>query len=209
MGAKQNSIAKSRKHQHDAILEEASKSGIRVVDVSVIGDPSVAGLAGSMIKAFLGGKVDVDDAQVFTLQSQGISHVYIQPYEGLSVVPGYHEATVNGSVATAATFTAKSFGRHRWLDSDGRQADVFNHNLALKRAVKSLKWKWQIGTSVIELPWTLRLTPTAEGTTHIVMRAGRYGGVTSYKIGMSVFLEVIHAVFAVIAEDAPFLHESS
>jgi hypothetical protein len=191
---------KARVRQRDGILEEAAKAGARVLDIAEMGSgASGSSVAGSMGKVFFGGKVSIDDAQVFTFDSQGFPHVYIQPYDGLNPVPGFHHATLAGNVGQSATLTAKAFGRKRWLDDNGESIESLNDNPILSMVGKTLEWKWKAGTTEIELPWTVKLSPAENGVTELTLRAGRYGGFTTFGVGIGVFLGLSRSVHTMLA----------
>jgi hypothetical protein len=54
--------------------------------------------------------------------------------------------------------------------------------------VRALQWEWAIGMGKVELDWTLQFRSTGSGHTHLVMQAGRYGGLTTYHVGFAQFL---------------------
>jgi hypothetical protein len=197
VGFSDKGAEKARNKQRDAIIEEASKAGARVVDISIAGDaPTGSSVAGSMAKVFFGGKVSIDDAQVFTFDSQGFPHVYIQPYDGMMAMPGFHHASVPGVLPAEAILTAKSFNRISWIDTQEDDIDGLNSNPVLGMATKTLEWKWKAGTAEIKLKWAVKLAPGNPGAIDITMRAGRYGGFTTYGVGVGVFLNLTRSVYS-------------
>jgi hypothetical protein len=195
MGLASHGLQKARTRQRDAIITEAAKAGSRAVNVTSIGnDPSVGDALGSMAKAFVGGTVSSDDSQVFTLDCQGFAHVYVQPYDGLNAMPGWHFATLPGSVPHAAVLRAFPLGRRGWVDRKDQPIDGLNSHPVVSSSVRSLEWNWRTGMVEIKLPWAIQMRPTGIGTTEIAMRAGRYGGVSTYGVGVAVFLQVARAI---------------
>jgi hypothetical protein len=195
MGKMSFGADKARTRQRDAIIAEAARAGARVINVTSEGnDPGAASVFGSMAKAFVGGTVSLDDAQMFTFDSQGFPHAYLQPYDGMNPMPGWHTATLPGSVPHAAMLAARSLGRTAWVDRSDNAIDGLNAHPVMSGAVKSLEWKWKLGTTEIKLPWTVQMRPTGVGTTEIAMRAGRYGGVMTYGVGVQVFLHISRAI---------------
>jgi hypothetical protein len=195
MGFASHGLEKARIRQRDAIIAEAAKAGARVINLSTMGDdPSASSALGSTAKAFIGGKVSMDDAQVFTFDSQGFAHVYMQPYDGMNPMPGWHLATLPGSVPHAALLRARSLGRTGWVDRSDQPIDSLDSHPVVSGAIRSVEWKWKVGMTEIKLPWTVQMRPTGVGTTEVALRAGRYGGVTTYGIGVAVFLNVSRAV---------------
>jgi hypothetical protein len=210
MGLMSQGIEKAHTRQRDAIVAEAAKVGTRVVNFGVVGDdPTTSGVLGSMAKVFVGGKVSIDDAQVFTFDSQGFQHSYMQPYDGMNPMPGWHFATLPGSVPQAAILAAKSLGRTGWFDRNDATVDGLNTHPAMVGVIGGLKWKWKLGTTEIKLPWTLQMRPTGTGTTEVAMRAGRYEGIMTCGVGVQMFLFVCSAVHMLtspaLVEGEPFI----
>ncbi len=195
MGMMSHGIEKARTRQRDAVIAEAGKAGARTMSVTSVGsDPTAGGVFGSMAKAFVGGSVSIDDAQVFTFDSQGFQHVYMQPYDCMNPMPGWHVATLPGSIPHAAILVARSLGRSEWVDRHDKPIDGLNTHPAIAGVSGGVQWKWKVGTTEIKLPWTLQMRPTGVGTTEVAMRAGRYEGVMTYGVGVAVFLQVTRAV---------------
>jgi hypothetical protein len=195
MGFRNAGAEKARTRQRDAIVDEAQQSGARVLNVTSMGEePTVAGTFGSMAKAFVGGTVSIDDAQVFWFDTQGFAHSFVQPYDGMLAMPGLHTATLSGSVPFSVILKAKSFGRAKWFSQDGEEVDALNNNAMLDAAVNALSWKWKTGTTEIKLAWTVQFRPSANGTTDVALRSGRYSGVLTYGVGVAEFLRLCGAV---------------
>ncbi len=195
MGMISKGAEKARTRQRDGVIQEAQRAGTQVVGLALVGDePSTKSTLGSIATAFVGGKASADDAQIFTFDTQGFRHTYLQPYDGMNAIPGLHSAIVPGSVPQSAALVARSLGRHKWIDCDEKAVDALDEHPTLKRAIGLLEWKWRAGTTEISLPWTLQFRPTGNGTTEILLRTGRYGGTLTYGVGVSVFLEMARVV---------------
>ncbi len=210
MGLMEKGIEKARVRQRDAVIEEGGRSGSRVVNMVVVGDdPSAAGVLGAMAKSFVGGKMSVDDAQIFSFETQGFAHTFVQPYDGMNALPGLHRATLPGSISYPAILKAKSFGRSIWVGTDEQEIDVLGAHPMLGVATSKLEWKWKAGTTEISLPWTVQMRPAMTGTTEVVLRSGRYGGFTTYGVGIAAFLMLCGAVHTLtsptVVEAAPFI----
>lgn len=210
MGLLSNGIEKARVRQRDAIIEEGRRCGTLLTSMVVAGDdPSSAGVLGAMAKVFVGGTMSADDVQIFSFDTQGFSHTFIQPYDGMNPMPGLHRATLPGSVPFPAILKAKSFGRSAWCDADSQNIDALNAQSMLAMVTSKLEWKWRAGTTEISLPWTVQMRPTGGGTTEVALRSGRYGGFTTFGVGIRQFVTLCGSIHSLtsptVVPGAPFI----
>ncbi len=193
MGLFDSGVRKGRERQKNGVLAEAQKSGSQVVDVLELSDEVEASqVLGGSLKMLFGGDLSSDGVQIFHLQRGGWSHVYVQPYDGMYPLPGEHHAVLTGSLPAPAVLEAPGGlfrGGARWESpAEPRLAESLNTNAALQAQVKGLPWEWGMGTGVIKLKWALQFRSLGDGATHLVMRAGRFGGVTTYGVGVAMFV---------------------
>ena len=209
---------------HEVVLDHGSGLGKR--------------LGGALVATF-GGSLNHDSFHVYELQGSAGEHRFIQPYSSNMVLPGEHRAVVQGSVPASfkvvqtwlgdpanlrlvlvlGMFTCGGF----WLlialagwrrpkiicDDPALQTQLRNHP-DLRSALSGLKFQWGIGGSVINLDWAVQVRPLEDGTSEVVMATGRYGGFTTYKVGMKQFEKLVTALPGVLqasdsTEEQPFL----
>lgn len=194
MGLLSGGIARARTRQKESLVGEAQKAGSQVVDVIEIGDDAQASRAalGATLKVFVGGSLRNDGAQIVLMNAAGWPHVYVQPYAGMNALPGEHHAVLSGSLPSPALLRASQgmfSGRPQWESpADPRLAAAMNVDAAIGGLVKRMVWDWKVGLGAFELDYTLQLRSVGDGATHLMMRAGRYGGFTTYEVGIAVFL---------------------
>lgn len=201
----QKAIEKAHEGQKKALIEEATSSGATVAQVVEFGgdDSAAPAVVGGALKSLFGGKVDSDFAQVFQLTTGGLEHLYIQPYEGVMAVPGEHHARIPGALPRPVVFAKALFGGGKWKTGEDKDlAKRLAGHPPLKSMTKALKWTWAAGTTEIKLPWTVQIRPLQDGSSHIVMKAGRYGGFTTYKVGFWVFVQLCEQLKGVLAQGA-------
>ncbi len=190
MGMFQKGLDKAHARQKKSVIEEAGKAGATVVDVVEMGNEETSAAEsaiGSTLKSLFGGKVSRDYVQLFRLTTAGINHIYVQPYDGISPVPGEHHAQIAGSWRSPLILEKRLLGGGKWKADDTELAAELSKDKSLKRVTSQLKWEWATGTTKIKLPWAVQIRAVPNGSSHLVMKAGRYGGFTSYKVGVQAF----------------------
>ena len=194
MGFFDRSIGQGRTRQKQAVIDEARHAGATVLEVVELSDEVDAANAalGSSLKALFGGRAQFDHVQVFRLHTQGWIHTYAQPYSGLVPLPGEHHGVLHGSLAAPAILRPGGlFGGAKWDPSAwpdvARYLDSAAH---LASVVRATEWEWGTGLSVVRLEWGVQLRSLGNGATHVVMQAGRYGGLTTYEVGFSQWLRL-------------------
>lgn len=78
--------------------------------------------------------------------------------------------------------------------SDQEFEKSFNNHQSVKPVTKRIEWSWKSGFTSIDFKWTVQIRPVDEKSMHLVMKAGRYGGFTSYKVGLDVFVLLCDAI---------------
>ncbi len=87
MGFLDKGVDKARARQKASILEEAAAAGSQVVEVANSEDGSTAAsVVGGILTSLVGGTVEHDSFQIFVLKTKDLSHIYVQPYDGLEAV---------------------------------------------------------------------------------------------------------------------------
>ncbi|MEZ4370085.1 MAG: hypothetical protein R3B07_04640 [Polyangiaceae bacterium] len=184
-----------RQRQQQGLIEEALKSNARIVEAVDISPEGrgLVGTTGSTLKNLFGGKLRIDALQVLRFDSGGWHHCFLQPFSGMSSMPGEHYGVLNGCLAAPAILRPGGvLSGPRW--ESGYFPEVSQHlngHAGLKTAVKAIKFQWQTGLGEIDLSWGLQLRSRGDGTTEVVMQAGRYGGFTTPHVGFAVWQQVV------------------
>lgn len=167
------------------------------------------------VPAFIGGKFKYTGYQSFVFkddQNADYKHCYFQPYSHVYVLPGEHHAVIDGSFDTTISLVASRWSKRSWMRiyamlltltlglgllflrrgpkiqcSDKELQKRLKKDRNFKRLFTDLKVNWPIGMSVIELDWLVQIKPLGNGKSHVVLKTGRYGGLTTYKVGVSRF----------------------
>lgn len=204
MGFFDQGITKARDRQKQAIIAEAGQAGMHVLDVVELADgvDATRAAVGSSLKALFGGSMQVDCVQVFSLQTHGWPHTYAQPYAGVAALPGEHHGMLHGALPCPAMLTPAVFRGASWEAVIPEVAKALNDNPYVKAAAQTTKFEWATGMSKVDLPWAVQVRSLGNGTTHVVMQTGRYGGVTTYGIGMAQWLKLCQALPACLQQYA-------
>lgn len=185
--------------QIESIKEEAQKAGFHLVKAETLMDKmdeqnAVKATTFSALKMLAtGGKLEVEALQYYAFEKEEVKTAYFQPYNGTMPIPGQHHAVIDGGLA-CSLMVKKSFFGSKWIGESQELATRFTKTPELKKVTKKLKWKWAIGTGIINLDWTLQIRPLGDGKMHVVLDAGRYGGFTTYKVGFEVFWMCLQAL---------------
>jgi hypothetical protein len=186
MGFFDSGARKARERQLESLRKEAAAAGSTIT--SVTEDVTEKSGAGGTLVSMFGGTHDITAIQLIELTTRGIPHVYVQPYNGVAALPGEHHVTLPGSVPAPAVLHAKKLFRGpKWESPD----EGFAEQLSRAFAGLDFAWEWKSGFTVIELAWALQLRASTPSTTEVVLRAGRYGGFTTYEVGFSTFARVL------------------
>jgi hypothetical protein len=196
MGLFDNGITGARARQKQSVIAEAAKAGTHVLNVVEHADGGDAARAavGSSLKALFGGSMRVDCIQVFSLQTYGWPHTYAQPYAGVAALPGEHHGILHGALPSPAMLTPGIFSGASWEAGMPEVAKALDRDPHIKGAAQATKFEWPSGLSKVSLAWGVQLRSLGNGTTHVVMQAGRYGGLTSYEVGMAQWLRLCQAL---------------
>ncbi len=205
MGFFDKGADKARARQKDSVLEEAAAAGSQLVEIVDSSEQASAGsIVGSILKSYVGGRVKHDTFQVFVFRNKELTHLYVQPWEGLVPQPGEHHVRLEGTLPSPAVLRKKFLGRLKWETEGANDALLtqLHQNAGLGSAVKALKWDWKAGLTEIELSWAVQVRSLGGGQSHLVMQAGRYGGFTSYKVGFAPFIRLVSAVRSTLGPTA-------
>jgi hypothetical protein len=200
-------VSSARNRQKQALISEAGKAGARVVDVVEFGslDDAAGAVAKSSLTAMVGGRMQVDGVMVLRLETHGWAHAFAQPFAGFQPLPGEHHGVMQGGLAAPAILR-ESLRRsdHPWDPAAGPEvADYLKRAPALRRAVDSIAWEWAAGLTKITLDWAVQLRSCGDGSTHVVMQSGRYGGLTTYEVGFGPWLQICGAIHSCLSAWAP------
>lgn len=184
----------------------------------------------SAMVATVGGRLAFDSLHVYEIEGAAGPHRFIQPYSGNVTLPGEHRAVVQGNVPVAFKVVQPWLGNPDnlrlilglglltcglfWVamialawrapkvvcDDPALQAKL-RADPKMKQALSGLKFQWGAGLSVIELDWAVQVRPLGDGTSEVIMATGRYGGFTTYKVGMKQFDKLVAALPNVLPQD--------
>lgn len=197
-------LQKGYQRQKKSLMEQIENAGIKLLNFNEIdSEQSKASSAvTSTLKSIVGGKLQPDYWQIFTLEQGGRKQVYVQPYSGSTILPGEHHLYINGSIDYPIVLEDTAiFGGPVWSSSNSEFAKKLNKTEKnLKKAVKKIEFEWKIGTGRIELDWAIQVFSMGNGTSKIVMKTGRYGGITSYEVGFNELNKVVDALSSIVKD---------
>ena len=164
--------------QGRAIIEEAQAAGCRLLDAARL-----------------------DGMELFLFETGPARHLYVQPYADGTPVPGEHHAWVHGGWPSPAALEA-SIMRGRWTAPASDELTRWMHHSSppLARVARDTSFRWAFGVHRIELDWAVQVASLGDGRSHLVMRAGRYGGGATVLVGFAHFLSVAEAVAMSLGE---------
>lgn len=167
--------------QGRTIIEEAQAAGCRLLDAARL-----------------------DGLELFLFETAGARHLYVQPFEQGSPVPGEHHAWIHGSWP-AAVALEPSIMRGRWTAPESADLTRWLHHSCppLARVARDTPFRWAFGARRIELDWAVQVASLGDGRSHLVLQAGRYGGGATVLVGFAHFLSVAGAVAEALAGPCP------
>lgn len=205
MGFIDKGIGKARMRQKESLLKEAQAAGMAIVAFDEVANDAKAtgGAMGGVLKTFVGGNLAVDCVQVMRLETGGWSHAYVQPYSGVTALPGEHHGLLHGGIAAPAVLRRGGLGSAfagllsscKWESpAHPGVAQFLTSAPGLAAVAKATKWEWATGLSKVELDWGIQLRGVGDGTTHVALQSGRYGGITTYHVGFGHFIALCQAL---------------
>ncbi len=201
MGILGGNLNKMHDKQKESLIKEASKTGLSTRDIIEIGDEKEGGkkAVSSGIKAIVGGKLAPDFFQVFIFSKD---YLYIQPYSGLTVLPGEHHMILDGTYEEPLVLSDEAiFGGPSWRAGKNKELtkQLQKNYPSLKKLAKKTKFEWAIGMGKIELEWASQVLGLGNGKSHMVLQTGRYGGFTTYEVGFGHFSELVREMKKLLA----------
>lgn len=194
MGILEKNAEKAHDRQKQSLIAEAAKAGCEVRSVDEAGVGGGAGVLEGALKSIVGGRMNIDHVQTLTLETNGRTHLYFQPYAGVAAMPGEHYAIVDGALPVAVAFENGIFSNGWSSPDDKAVAKALNGNGALKKVAKKSKFEWAVGMTKIELEWAAQIVGLGDGRSELVLQTGRYGGFTTYEVGFKHFVALWDAV---------------
>ncbi len=192
MGIIDKGLEKAHERQRQSLISEAQRAGCTVLSIQESGDREKAegAAVGTSLKAIFGGRVGADTVQVMLLETMGMKHLYVQPFSGVSPIPGEHHAVLGGSLPAVIELGPGGFSPE-WKSPDKELSKALNKSFpVLKAAAKKCEFEWAVGFGTVKLEWAIQVASMGDGRSHMVMQAGRYGGVTTYEVGFSHFMRM-------------------
>lgn len=196
----------------DQITAECKGLNIELLNVESIPLREVSALKstlGSTVTAFIGGKAAYDLLQIYTMRFKGELQYFIQPFSGITALPGQHFKVIPGSLRHPIQYGIKrkksfSDGMYEilmdsipvvklkkirvceWLcEADSEAAHLKSIKLPLWKEISHV---WQTGTTLINLDWTFQACAVNKDYTLVCMQTGKYG-LTSEKSGLKQFMK--------------------
>jgi len=195
MGFISNGIEKAVNRQKSSIESEAKAAGCIITDVIdlTVNESSPGRVVTGILKDIVGGKSGISFIQLFRMKKNNSEFCYFQPFEGLSALPGEYHSIIDGAIPDSIILKETGiFAGRKWHTLHDREFEkLFNSQKSIS---KRIEWSWKSGFTSIDFKWAVQIKPVDEKSMHLVMRAGRYGGFTAYKIGLDVFLSLREAI---------------
>jgi hypothetical protein len=207
------SIETSHERRVEQLRTECQNEGaelINVENISLQEVNSVKASVGSTITSLVGGKADYDFLQLFTIRQNNRIQYYLQPFSGLTALPGQHFMVIPGSIRNPIQYRIKKQQSFReslyqtyinripffigknirvceWLCTDStEQGKLKGLKLPFLREVSHV---WQNGLTKIELDWTFQANAINHEYSLVSMQTGRYG-VLGERIGLNQFKQI-------------------
>ena len=196
----------------DQIKAECKSLNIELLDVKNISLREVSALKSSIastVTSFIGGKTGYDLLQIYTLRHKGELQYFLQPFGGLTALPGQHFKVVSGSLKHPVQYGIK----RKKSFSDGMYELIMDCIPGVKlKKIRACEWVceaesettylksiklpllkeishvWQTGTTLINLDWTLQACAVDKDHTLVCMQTGRYG-LLSERSGLNRFMQ--------------------
>jgi hypothetical protein len=199
-------VAKGHERQKQSLINEATAAGCQILQIEEFGsETSARGSAiSSSLKSMVGGKLAPDTFHVFLLGTGASRLLYVQPYSGMTVLPGEHHGWLQGAFRSPLALTDEAiFGGPAWKSgADTQLAEWLNkQNPVLKQVTKKCEFEWAIGMSKIELQWAVQVLSMGNGCSHVILQTGRYGGFTTYEVGFGHFLALLGALAPLLPQN--------
>lgn len=194
----------------EQITAECKSQNIEFVDVKglVLREVNeVKSTFGSAVTSFVGGNAQYEYLQIYTMRQGSNLQYFLQPFSGLTALPGQHFRVIPGSLKYPIQYgikKKKSFSDHLYEYSMAHipglnlkkiracefLSEAESETLNLKRQklplLKEVSHVWQNGTTLINLDWTFQACAINQDLTLVSMQTGRYG-IFSEKSGLSQF----------------------
>ena len=131
--------------------------------------------------------------------------MFVQPYSGVAALPGEHHGILHGGVAAPAVLRraglksafAGLLSSCKWESPNHPGvAQYLTGAPAIAAVANATKWEWPAGLSKVELDWGIQLRGVGDGTTHVTLHSGRYGGIATYQVGFAHWLALCQALTA-------------
>jgi hypothetical protein len=195
MGRFIKGIEKLLEAQKKSIEEEAERSGVEIVSFEEVvpsGDKT-SGALKSTLKLLFGGKAKTTVFQTYQLKRGDLTATLYQPYEGLSTLAGEFHALIDSTFDSPFSLVKGSLFGVKWI-SENNFEDLLKSDKNLMKAAKSLKWVWAAGFTKITHKWAVQITNVGNSHSHVVHQGARYGGFTTYHVGINQYFNFLEAL---------------
>lgn len=207
------SIDTAHERRIEQLRKECQNEGAELINVETISLQEVNSIKaslGSAITSLVGGKAAYDYLQLYTIRRNNQIQCYLQPFSGLTVLPGQHFMVIPASLRNPIQyrikkkqsfkeslyqtyinripfFVGKNIRVCEWLCIDSTEQNKLKGSKP--RFLRELSHVWQDGLTKIELDWTFQANAINHEFSLISMQSARYG-LLSEKCGLNQFRQV-------------------
>lgn len=207
------SIEVSHERRIEQLRAECNSEKIQFVNVQSISLQEVSSAKaslGSTVTSLVGGKAEYDFLQIYTFSQNGQTQYFLQPFSGLTALPGQHFMVIPVSLKNPIQYRIKkkqSFKESIYQDFMNRiplisdkkirvcewlcvDSEVQKNLKVLKLPIlRGISHVWQNGLTKIELGWTFQASAINKDVTLVSMQTGRYGALGE-RSGLKQFKEI-------------------
>ena len=199
MGFLDNKASKAHQRQQAAVIAEATSAGLVLLEQHELSGEDLArrAVVSTALKAFIGGRLAPDTLQIFVFGAGDRRGIYVQPYSGLTPLPGEHIVALPGTLPAPAALTDEAiFGGPSWQTGpDKVLAKRLNKGSpGLRSVAKRTRFEWATGLTKIRLAWAVQVVSMGDGRSLVAMQTGRYGGITTYGVGFAQLASLCQAL---------------
>jgi hypothetical protein len=177
--------------QKMAILAEAERSGARPLAVWDSGQYEHRATSARW-QALTVGSLQATSMQTFVFETNGMRHLFVQPYASSDPLPGTHHVWIRGATRSPVLFDAAQSMFHAGHDV---QLAHWLVQAPIGQLLRALDWDYRIGPSTrIEDPVALQARAMGDGLAHVAIRAVRENTFDNHDVGFMNVWRIAHAL---------------
>lgn len=208
---------KARNRQSESIQFEGRETNSELTELVLVSNENQdSPVLQRLWEKFIEDQIPFNSFHYCKFSNRSHIHTYFQPYEGIKILPGEHHMLLKGTLDEPLSLQKIGvLGNQAWICPNQHNLEqMFNGSAALLEKTRGLKWDWDFGFTSYKLKWTVQLRPVGNGYTHLVMMAGRYGGMNTIRVGINPFLNLAAILMKVLRDDPsvpakPFLNPTT